>query len=118
MHTTEAMRELLRSGVGRSGVGLLLLLFAASVYVLITYPLDFGNRRWSNPVVWADNPKAVPPSWTNLWQKEPQVKHQVFETRAPDQVIETTGGKVHLFRFRLVGTDSERLHGSPRGFGL
>ena len=55
MRTAEALRELLRSGAGQGGIALLVLLVAASIYVLTTYPLDFGTRQWSNPAAWADN---------------------------------------------------------------
>ena len=55
-----AMRELLRSGPGLGGVTLMILLFVVALYVLLAFPLDFGESQWSNPVVWVDNPKAVP----------------------------------------------------------
>lgn len=99
MRSGPIVRELLRSGTGRSGVGLLLLLVAGSLYVLATYPLDFGERRWSNPTVWADNPKAVPPVWINLWRDQSQVAHQVFQATTPDQIQEVRGGVIHRFQF-------------------
>ena len=30
-----------------------------------------GRQRWSDPTVWADNPKAAPPAWTNLLGRQP-----------------------------------------------
>ena len=106
MRLREAFRELLRSGAGIGGILLLLLLVIGSLYVLTTYPLDYGNRQWSNPTVWADNPKAVPPVWTNLWQKEPKVEHQIFAAATPDEVKEVKAGKVLTFRFPLTYTAS------------
>ncbi|HIC89699.1 MAG TPA: ABC transporter permease [Anaerolineae bacterium] len=101
MRFGEAVRELLRSGPGRAGVALLALLFVGSLYVLAAYPLDFGTRVWSNPAVWADNPKAVPPAWTNLLRSEPQVEHRVLELRKPVQVARAMAGEIRLYRFRL-----------------
>lgn len=102
MRAREVLRELLRSGVGRGGIGLLLLLLAGSAYVLVTYPLDFGTSRWNNPTVWADNPKAVPPAWVNLWRSEPHVEHRVFTAREPDQVVQTATGRMAVYRFPIT----------------
>jgi peptide/nickel transport system permease protein len=107
MRTGQAIRELLRSGAGKGGIALLALLIAASLFVLATYPLDFGTQQWSNPAIWADNPKAVPPAWTNAWRREPCVEHQVFEATEPNQVVEATAGQVAVYRFRLSYPYSE-----------
>lgn len=101
MRLTEAPRELLRSGAGRSGAALLLLLLITCLYVLVTYPLDFGSRLWSNPAAWADNPKAVPPAWVRLFERQPPVEHRVFQAQAPSEVIATPSGSVHLYHFRF-----------------
>ena len=102
MRLGEAFRELLRSSAGKGGVLLLVLLVAGAVYVLTTYPLDYGTRLWSNPAVWADNPKAAPPAWVNLWQQEPKVEHQVFEARQPNEVKEVKAGKILTYTFTLA----------------
>ena len=102
MRLGEAFRELLRSGAGKGGVFLLALLLVGALYVLTTYPLDYGSRLWSNPAVWADNPKAAPPVWVNLWQNEPKVEHQVFTARQPDAVKEVKAGKLLTFTFSLA----------------
>ena len=101
MQLNDALRELLRSGAGKGGVGLLIMLFATSIYVLATYPLNFGTRQWSNPTLWVDNPKTVPPTWTNLWRSNPAVAHRVFATREPDEVATARAGQVHFYRFSL-----------------
>jgi hypothetical protein len=87
MHIREALRELWRSGAGKAGFGLLLLLLAGTVYVLTTYPLDYGERLWSNPTVWADNPKAVPPVWFNRLRGQAGVEQRIFEAREPTEII-------------------------------
>jgi hypothetical protein len=58
------VREVLSSTAGKLGVALALTLGLVSLLVLVTFPLDFGPTRWSNPSVWADYPRAVPPAWT------------------------------------------------------
>jgi peptide/nickel transport system permease protein len=99
MRLREALRELWRSGAGKGGLALLLLLFAGSAYALDTFPLDYGTQQWSNPTVWADNPKAVPPQWTNRLRSQPLPVHQVFEATTPNETQEVRGGVVKTYRF-------------------
>ena len=55
----------------------------SSLYVVVTFPLDFGPTRWSNPAVWADHPRAVPPAWTDVWfSPEPRGHIQATEIGA------------------------------------
>ena len=96
------MRELLRSGPGLGGVTLMALLFIVAVYVLSVYPLDFGESQWSNPVVWVDNPKAVPPVWINALLQESRPPHRVFDGTEPDTVQTARSGPVHTWRFPLT----------------
>ncbi|MCX8200793.1 MAG: ABC transporter permease [Candidatus Caldarchaeum sp.] len=63
------------SNVSKAGVFLLAAMVAISLYVVSTYPLDFGTRYWNNPSYWADNPKEVPPEWTNLFTARPAPTH-------------------------------------------
>jgi len=104
---SEALRELWRSGAGKGGLGLLTLLLIGSIYVLLTYPLDFGTRLWSNPAVWADNPKAAPPAWTNLFRREPRVEHHVFEAQTPHQTAQSASGWTAVYRFPVAYPYSE-----------
>jgi len=84
--------------VGKGGVLLLITLFAGAGYVLATYPLDYGDRIWSNPNVWVDNPKAAAPTWTNLWRDEPEPAHLVLTAGEPDNVREAAAGKLESYR--------------------
>ena len=93
----EAIRVLLRSGPGKAGMVLLLALIAISLYVVATYPLDFGTKKWSTPAAWADNPKAVPPAWVNLLPGTSRVPHRSLTASMPSQA---TGGE-HLYRLPL-----------------
>jgi peptide/nickel transport system permease protein len=86
-------RVLLSSNSGRAAALMFIAMIAISIYVLTTYPRDFGNDRWSAPLVWADNPKTAPPSWTRLYDDQ-AIEHQVIvqtepastETRGPAEV--------------------------------
>ncbi|MDE2802438.1 MAG: ABC transporter permease [Chloroflexota bacterium] len=94
-----AVRVLVGSAIGKAGLALLAFLVAVSVFVLVTYPLDFGTREWSNPAVWADNPKAVPPTWLNLFPGSDHVAHATLATAEP---VETrTVGSVKAETYRL-----------------
>lgn len=102
MGLSETLRELWRSHAGRGGIILLALLLAGSVYVLLTYPLDFGTRLWSNPAAWADNPKAAPPAWTNLFRQEPRVEHRALEAQTPYEMVQSASGRTAVYRFPLA----------------
>jgi peptide/nickel transport system permease protein len=101
VQVSDAIRELWRSWVGKGGVLLLIMLFAGAGYVLATYPLDYGDRIWSNPNVWVDNPKAAAPAWTNLWRAIAEPEHRVLTAGAPDDVREATAGKLETYRLPL-----------------
>jgi peptide/nickel transport system permease protein len=101
MTWSEMLRELLRSFPGKAGVTMLFILLALSVVALVRFPLDFGEQRWSNPAIWADNPKVVPPSWTNLLPGSNKVRHTTLEATTPDQVEAVGAGEVHTYRMSL-----------------
>ncbi|MEM0440354.1 MAG: ABC transporter permease [Candidatus Caldarchaeum sp.] len=66
------------SNTAKIGVLLLVFLVSVSVYVIFSYPLDFGTRYWNNPSYWADNPKEASPEWTNLFTPNPQPSHKTI----------------------------------------
>ncbi len=79
------LRGVLSSGVGRAGVALLLSLVVLSIGVVLTFPPGFGLTRWGDPAVWADNPKAVPPVWTNVLGGS-AAEHRTLSIGAPVDV--------------------------------
>ncbi|MEE8443351.1 MAG: hypothetical protein V3S37_06325, partial [Dehalococcoidia bacterium] len=99
MSSREVLRVLLHSGSGRMGSAFLVTLVLASVFVLVRFPLDFGDQRWNNPVEWADNPKAVPPAWTALLKGDQAVPHTVFGASKPTSVTSEAGMEKHLYSF-------------------
>ncbi len=106
MSRANALRELLRSGPGLAGAILMSLLSVVALYVLLAFPPDFGESQWSNPVVWVDNPKAVPPVWINAVRGETRPPHHVFEGTEPHTVQMARSGPVHTWRFPLTYASS------------
>jgi len=95
-----ALRLLVTSGSGRVGLLLFALMTALSFWVVITYPRDFGVSRWSNPAVWADNPKNAPPVWTRFFGDV--VPHSVQTLSAPTETRAIAAGEVRLFRVPIA----------------
>lgn len=98
---TEAKELLLRRRSGKIGVAMLLLFLLISVYVLVTYPPDFGPRVWNSPSYWADYPKSAPPAWINLLLDEKLVEHRVVELGAPTSTVRYGGGLLLVYEFRF-----------------
>ncbi len=90
----DALREFWASKVSKMGVALLVLLVVVSVYVVLTYPLDFGLRYWNNPAYWADNPKAVPPEWWNLFTDKKLPPHVIKDFHEPSDVRDQRGRRI------------------------
>jgi len=96
-----ALRLLVANGSGRSGIALFVAMLGISLYVVMTYPLDFGTARWSNPTVWGDNPKNAPPVWTNWVGDDRAVEHTSLSLDEPSEVRAIPAGEVRIFRVPL-----------------
>lgn len=101
MRPWETIRVLLSSATGKVGIGLFLTMVVVSIYVIISYPLDFGLRIWNNPAVWADNPKNVPPAWSNVFTDVKRVEHITFKATEPTKVTPGTQIDTWLYTFDL-----------------
>ena len=88
---------ILNSGSGRASLVLFAIMLAICGWVLVTYPPDFGADRWSNPMVWADNPKVAPPAWTNALPGTDRVEHQVDTLAQPIEIRTIPAGEVRIF---------------------
>jgi peptide/nickel transport system permease protein len=97
-----ALRLLVASGPGRGGLVLFAIMLAISLWVVFTYPLDFGAAVWSNPAVWADYPKGAPPAWSNALTGGHAVPHTVVTRDAPTSVSEIPVGQVRQYDFPLA----------------
>jgi len=97
----EAWSEFWASGVSKLGVAFLVALSAISVYVLASYPLDFGLRLWNNPPVWSDNPKSVPPAWTSIFVGERLVEHTSFLATEPTSINASVHSRTLTYEFSI-----------------
>lgn len=73
------------SKVSKIGVFFLFIVIVASIYTLITFPLDYGVRYWNNPKYWVDNPKAAMPQWVNSFLGGCLLDHQIISTTIPQR---------------------------------
>jgi peptide/nickel transport system permease protein len=71
-------------------------LVLVSLAVPFFYPLDFGLRFWNNPLAWADNPKAVPPVWTTLFNE--RSAHRIFYREEPTDVFSQGDVQTRAYR--------------------
>ena len=76
----DALSEFWASRVSKLGIFFMLTLFAISLYVLVSYPSNFGTTQWNRPQHWADYPKGVPPTWTQMFTSIKKVEHQTIST--------------------------------------
>ncbi len=101
MRRRSLLRQVLASTPGKIGVTLALILGLVSLFVVVTFPLDFGPSRWSNPAVWADYPKAVPPAWTDALPGDKAVQHQVLDASQPTESTERGAARVDVYDLTL-----------------
>ena len=101
------LRQVLASTAGKIGVTLAVILVVVSLLVVLTFPLDFGPSRWSNPAVWADYPKAVPPAWTALLSADEAAEHQIIEATEPTESTERGARPRGRLRPRLSSTRAD-----------
>jgi len=92
MSISDSWRVFISSKVSKLGMAFLITIVVISLYVIATYPLDFGQRYWNNPTYWVDYPKGVPPAWVDYLTGENLPKHQVFNMQEPVRVLEYRQG--------------------------
>jgi peptide/nickel transport system permease protein len=107
MKRKSLLRQVLASGPGKLGVTMALVLGLASLLVLVTTPLDFGPTRWSNPAVWADHPKAVPPAWTDALSSSKAAEHRVLEASEPTETTARDPARVEVYDLTFEYTEDE-----------
>ena len=77
-----ASQLFLTSGSGRAGLALFALMLLVSLWVLLTYPLNYGSALWSNPAYWANNPRNAPPIWSSVLSGQAAVPQTVVDVAA------------------------------------
>jgi peptide/nickel transport system permease protein len=93
-----AVQLFLTSASGRAGLTLFGAMLAVSVWVLLTYPLDFGSAQWSNPAYWANNPRNAPPAWSARLSGEARVPQITIDVETPVETRAIPAGEVRLFQ--------------------
>ncbi|MCD6457992.1 MAG: hypothetical protein J7K82_04000, partial [Thermoproteales archaeon] len=96
-YVKEAWAEFWASHVSKAGIALIIIMITISAYTLLTLPLDFGTRYWSNPVYWADYPKSVPPEWINFFLPEKLLPHSIIETSTASAITFKEGKFVKYY---------------------
>lgn len=83
----DSLSEFWASITAKVGIVFLVIVIAVSVFTVLTMPLDFGSRYWSNPPYWVDNPKLAKSEWLNSLTSEKLLKHSVLESTFPASQI-------------------------------
>jgi peptide/nickel transport system permease protein len=92
-----ATRLFLTSASGRAGLALFALMLVVSLWVLVTYPLNFGSAYWSNPAHWANNPRNTPPIWSAVLSGQAAFPQTVVTIDHPESATTIPAGEVRLF---------------------
>jgi peptide/nickel transport system permease protein len=87
----ETFSEFWAGTVSKIGILFLIIVIIISIFTVVTMPLDYGPRFWSNPKYWVDNPKAAMPVWTNLLSNQ-YLTHSIVQTNLPSSYFKTLGG--------------------------
>jgi len=83
MSLKETWEEFWQGGSSKIGVAFITIVIAISIYTVVSMPLDYGTRYWSNPLYWADNPRAVPPTWINFFRSDKLLEQSKIVTNIP-----------------------------------
>ncbi len=102
MTAREMLRVFLATFPGKAGVVLMVILIALSIYAAVRFPLDWGRNEWSNPAQWADNPKAAPPAWSNLFPGTSRLRTTKLKAATPAEVTPSGSGEVRTYRLPLT----------------
>ena len=100
-NSRENLQEFFSSGSGKIGSVLLVIFILISVFVVFTYPLNFGTTVWSNPAYWSDYPKSAPPTWTNIFGND-NVDHQIFDFTTPADTVSISNREVRTYTHRFT----------------
>lgn len=77
-----SLKEMANYPSAIAGGAIILLLVLLAVYAIIAIPYDEAIRLWrGGEEIWGDNPRIVPPAWTNLFRKEKQPTTIVRDSR-------------------------------------
>ena len=93
------IKEFLKSPSGLAGTIILVAFSLISVFVVMTFPLDYGTKYWSNPKYWEDYPKLVPPVWYNYFVPYKLPQHFVKDLTSPTETADNVKKWVVEYKF-------------------
>lgn len=93
-----AWRLLFASVSGRLGLAMFAAMLLVSLWVLLTYPVDFGSARWSSPAWWANNPRNAPPIWAARLTGQPAFPQTSLVIADPAEITTIPAGEIRLFQ--------------------
>lgn len=99
MNFKHVLHDVWSNGPGRIGLILLAFLLVLSIYAIFRFPPGFGTEQWSNPTVWSDNPKNVPPIWLNYISTRHAMPHTELSSNRPSDSTQSAFNKVDEYRF-------------------
>jgi peptide/nickel transport system permease protein len=82
----------IKSGI--VGVILLIILISLLIFEKIIIPFPEASTNWNNASYWEDNPRSVPPAWSNFFTKE---KKAVSDILIPENLIINDMGRLKEF---------------------
>tara|TARA_B100001750_G_scaffold184416_1_gene153275 strand:+ start:207 stop:1634 length:1428 start_codon:yes stop_codon:yes gene_type:complete len=100
-NSRENLKEFFSSTSGKLGSIMLVIFILISIFVVFTYPLNFGNTVWSNPAYWSDYPKSAPPTWTSIFGND-NVEHQIIDFTSPVDTVFTSNQQERLYTHRFT----------------
>ncbi|MDJ0270361.1 MAG: ABC transporter permease [Aigarchaeota archaeon] len=98
----EAWRVFWSSNISKLGINLLAILVIVSLYVVFTYPLDFGLKYWNNPAHWVDYPKGVPPEWAKYFTSENVTEHRIYTLYVPSESRFVEAAGLYIKRYVIT----------------
>ena len=67
------LKEIAKYPSAIAGGTIILLLVLLAIYAIVAIPYDEAIRLWrGGGEIWGDNPRIVPPAWTNVFRKVKQ----------------------------------------------
>ena len=101
MNFKHILHDIWSNGPGRIGLILLTFLLVLSIYAIFRFPPGFGTEQWSNPTVWSDNPKNVPPVWLNYISTRQAMPHTELISMQPSNFTRAGTNKVDIYRLSM-----------------
>lgn len=84
MARMESLKEILeglsRSKAGVTGLAMIFLFLAVSIYVVALVPVS-EMEKWNRLDLWLDNPPSAPPRWTSLFTRKSMPETTIIEAK-------------------------------------